>query len=256
MEWKRRLMIVGIVIGVYAGIRWLLPVTVPFLFGWFLACWIYPLAVKTERRVHMKRSVAGFIYMLGLLALLGAGLYKAGEVLLRQLKLAVASYHGLEAWGMKALNQCCRVLENWTGIQAAVSRKYFLNQVSHMQTALLNDLSPASMLDALSSLKWILELASTVAVIFISGMLFLKDMEALRRNARNSLWLRGPLRISRRLKETVVVYLKSQGIIMLIIAAMCTAGFWLMKSPYYLLLGLLLGALDALPVIEIGRAHV
>ena len=43
MEWKRRLSILGIVLGVYLGFKYVLPVTLPFLIGWLLAAWVYPL---------------------------------------------------------------------------------------------------------------------------------------------------------------------------------------------------------------------
>ncbi|MDO5337714.1 MAG: AI-2E family transporter [Eubacteriales bacterium] len=253
MEWKRRLLIIGIIAGVYAGCRYLFPVVLPFLLGWILASWIYPLAVKTEHKLPIiKRGTAGTLYMLLLLAIFTGILCKGVQVLLAQVKLAVASYHGLEAWGMKALNQCCHFVEGWTGIQAADTRRYLLSQAEHMQATLLADLSPSSVLGALSGLQWVVELGSAVIIIFISGILFLKDMEELTRRARNTSSLRGALRVMRRLKETVITYLKAQGVIMLIIAVLCSAGFWIMGSPYYLLFGLLLGALDALPVIGTG----
>lgn len=252
MEWKRRAAIVGIVAGVYFGFRYLLPVTIPFLLGWFLAAWIYPLAVKTEKRLHVRRGWAGCIYMLLLMAGVGLLLYKGVEILFLQIKLAVSSYHGLEAWGVKALNQCCHVLEEWTGIRAADSRRYLVGQMNQMQVSLMEDLSPGAVMDALSSLKWIAAFASAVVITFISGILFLKDMEDMKRRIRSSRWMKGILHILKRLKGTTVMYLKAQILIMLVIAAQCSLGFWLMGSPYYLLLGVGLGLLDMLPVIGTG----
>ena len=48
------------------------------------------------------------------------------------------------------------------------------------------------------------------------------------------------------------MYVKAQLLIMLIISAECILGFWLLGSPYYLLLGIGLGLLDALPLIGTG----
>lgn len=45
------------------------------------------------------------------------------------------------------------------------------------------------------------------------------------------------------------MFLKAQLIIMSVIAALCTVTFLLLKNPYALLLGVLIGFLDALPVL-------
>lgn len=252
MEWKRRAAIVGIVVGVYAGFRYLFPAAFPFLVGWILAVWIYPLAVQTEKRLHVKRGIAGCLYMLLLMGAAGFLLYKGLEIIFVQVRLAVASYHGLEAWGMKALNRCCYVLEEWTGIQAMDTRKYLLGRADQMQASFLNNFSPAAVVEALSKLKWIVALLSGVVLAFLSGILFLKDMEEMRRQVRRISWMRSVLHISKRMKETTVMYLKAQFTIMAVIAAQCSLGFWILKSPYYLVLGIGLGFLDMLPVIGTG----
>lgn len=77
-------------------------------------------------------------------------------------------------------------------------------------------------------------------------------MENIRKKIWDYSWLVGTRRVVRRLKKTSVTYLKAQLVIMALVAAVCTLGFWFMKSPYFLILGIVLGALDALPLIGTG----
>ena len=62
--------------------------------------------------------------------------------------------------------------------------------------------------------------------------------------------------IGRRLSGTVSAWLKTQGVILVLTASVCTAGLWLMKNPYYFLLGTGIGLLDALPVLGTGTVLI
>ncbi len=62
----------------------------------------------------------------------------------------------------------------------------------------------------------------------------------------------GTRRVIKRLQKTTVVYVKSQAVIMLLVAVVSSLWFWMMKSPYFLIQGLVLGALDALPLLGTG----
>ena len=43
---------------------------------------------------------------------------------------------------------------------------------------------------------------------------------------------------------------------MLLTTVICTAGFWILKNPYYILAGISLGVLDALPVFGTGTVLI
>ena len=54
LEVRRKICAIGIVIGVYLGFRYVVPVAVPFLIGWLLAVWVYPAGEWIERKIHLK----------------------------------------------------------------------------------------------------------------------------------------------------------------------------------------------------------
>ena len=89
IEWKRRLTILGIAVGVYAGFRFLLPAVIPFLAAWMLADFLYPAAVKIERKTKIKRSIAGAVMLTLLLTAAGAVFAWLFQELLGQIKRAV-----------------------------------------------------------------------------------------------------------------------------------------------------------------------
>ena len=87
---------------------------------------------------------------------------------------------------------------------------------------------------------------------FILTVLILGDFEKLQKKIWDYSWLVGTRRVIKRLQKTTVVYVKSQAVIMLLVAVVSSLWFWMMKSPYFLIQGLVLGALDALPLLGTG----
>lgn len=252
IEWKRRGMIAGILAGVYLGYRFLLPAVLPFLAAWILAGWLYPISMKIEKKTKIKRTLAGTVLLMIAFGMVCLLLYIGIAEIFSQLKTAISNYTVVQQWCISLLDHCCKMLEEITGIAAAQSREYFLRRFGVMQEQMLAALSPGTLTAVLHGAKSVLLLFSAVVVAFISAILIMADMDHMRKKIWDYSWLVGTRRIVRRLQKTTVTYLKAQAVIIVLVAAVCAAGFWLMKSPYFLILGIALGVLDAVPLIGTG----
>lgn len=252
IEWKRRLTIGGIIAGVLLGYRYLFPVVLPFLAAWILASWLYPATVKVEKRWKIKRTLTGSLLLAVIFGIVGLLFYLGIAELFSQIKTAVSNYYVFENWFGNFVDHCCQMLENITGIGAGQSRRYVLTQVNNIQEQLVQAVSPQTIPKIFSGVKNILVAFSGIVVVFISTVLIIGDMENLRKKIWDYHWLVGTRHVLRRLKKTTVTYLKAQVIIMTLVAVVCAAGLWIIKSPYFLIFGIGLGVLDALPLIGTG----
>jgi sporulation integral membrane protein YtvI len=252
IEWKRRLMITGIIAGVFLGYRYLLPVVFPFLAAWLLAGWLYPYALKIEKKTKLKKSLAGSILLILLFAVAGGGLFFIGKEILLQIKTAISNIPLILHFASLFLDKCCDVLEDMTGIGKENSRSYILTRMSGMQEQFLSEISPQTIGKIFFGLKNILVIMSGVVIIFICCILIISDMDHIRKKMADYTWMVGTRHVIDRLKKTTVTYLKAQVIIIAIVAGVCGAAFWMMGSPYFLLLGIFIGIMDALPIIGTG----
>lgn len=252
IEWKRRLIIVGIVTGVLLGYRYLLPVAIPFLAAWILAVWLYPMTHRLEKKFHIKKTIWGSLILAVLAGFLGIILYWGISEVLSQMKMAFSNYYIFQKWLRVFVNDCCGLLEEITGIAAADSKKYILIQTRNFQKKLIETAGPFVVSNIVVSVKGLLVFLSGIVVTFIMTILLIGDMEGMQKKIWEYQWLVGIRRVVRRLKKTIVTYLKAQIIIMLLVSAVCTLGFWILKSPYFLILGIALGIMDAIPLIGTG----
>ena len=245
-------MIVGILAGTYLGFRFLLPLALPFAAAWILAGWLYPAAHKIEKKTKIKRGIAGAVLLALLFGALGWLLYQGIAEIFLQLKTAVSHYRVICGRCLGLLERCCKTIEETMGIEASKSREYLLGGLESLWEQFWKASGPELPGRIFHGAKNLLFVLSGLVITFISAVLLMGDMENIRKKCREYSWLMGTQRVVRRLKKTTLTYLKAQGIIIAVISAVCAAGFWLMKSPYFLILGITLGLLDAVPLIGTG----
>lgn len=243
---------IGTGLGVYVGMRYLFPAAVPFLLGWMLASMVLPAARWMERRWKIRRGIGGGLLILVITVTAALLLWKAGGLLVAQVQGLLA---GISDWGETAgnfLDSCCVVLENVTGISAEKSRNFLIYQAGLLAEQLQNRLGPACLGYLLTLVKGIIALGGGVLVVILFGTLVLKDMDQFRKWIRKSEAGRRIVRITEGLCRAGGRYLKAQLTIMLLVASLCAAGFWILGNPYFLVAGVVVGLLDALPLIGTG----
>ena len=108
---------------------------------------------------------------------------------------------------------------------------------------------PKLMANSWGYVRTIIEVAGVGIIIFVSIILLVNDFDKLKEKASHSIGYRHFVKILKRIFHMGGMFLKAQLIIMSVIAALCTVTFLLLKNPYALLLGVLIGFLDALPVL-------
>lgn len=190
--------------------------------------------------------------MLLLLAAAGVLLWVGVDTLIGQLKAWLTNFPALEARFYQYVDQCCCAIEDTFGISQVDSRRFILDNLEKMQKSFIQGISPKTIFQATDYLKGLISVVSAVIIAFISGVLFLKDLEDIRRTLRTYRFYQPWKRVLKRLRQTCVTYLKAQLLIMVSVAFTSTLMLWLMKSPYFLLFGIGLGILDALPIIGTG----
>ena len=250
--WKRRAVIAAIIAGVYAGYKYLLPAAFPFVLAWILAIWIYPATVKIEKYTKIKRKWTGGLLLFLVFAAVGI----AGYLLIKELagQIGEAMLHfpeTLEKWN-RILKQGCIRTGKITGMDGQMWYDFLMDQADSLKESWLTGMDSTMLANIMQYGKTVLFWFSGTVVVLISALLFMGDMENIRKKIREYTWISGAVRVSRRLGTTSLLYLKTQFIIILAVTAICSAGLWMMGSSYFFLLGAGLALFDAVPLIGTG----
>ncbi len=249
---KKILTMVGLGILVYAGIKYLLVPVIPFLLGWGLACWVLPLAKWFERKFRIKRGIAGGILVGTATVGIGWGIFRLGNILLKQISSLTEWISEWSVQKNKIYHQCCQAVERYVGIDEGEVYQFLVLQEEKLGRKLQNTVSTQGVNYLLDMLKGIIWVVSSVLVVIIFAVLLIKDMEEFQTKIQEIPVASTVWRIGKNIGKAGGRYLKAQGEIMLVVGLVCVLGLWFLGNPYFLVWGLFIGFLDALPVLGVG----
>ena len=243
----------------------MLPLFLPFLAAYVIAMGLRPAAVYLERRLQFRIRGHQFGIPIGLLG--------GVELLLFLLLLAVLFYYG----GCRLLEEADRLVNavpDWIqtvdlwlaeffrsvehfcrlepGILMKLVKKLIPDAAHSFKTAAM----PKLVLNSFGLVAALVKGVVLVIVLFLSSILSLQEMDELRSRRYRSLFHREFFLLGRRLCLTGAAWLKTQGILVLLISGLCTLVLVLLKSPYAILGGIGIGFLDALPVFGSGTVLI
>lgn len=262
---KKLFIIIGTTGAVYAGLKYLLPLVAPFFAGYVAALLLRPAArflsyrlrVTIKHRTHhLPVGITGGTILLAVMTLLSILLYRGtarllqeGEMFMVRLPLWIKEF---DRW----LTSGCGWLERLLGLRqdtvAGLAGEMLLELADTVKTAAM----PFLMVNSMTIMGVAAKAAIMCMVTFLAAVLSLQEMEELRDRRDQSMFRREFRVIGARLMQTGKAWLKSQGIIWLAVTGLCVGGLFLMKNPYYIMAGIGIGFLDALPIFGTGTVFI
>lgn len=258
---KKLFLIVGITGVVYAGFKYLLPLVIPFLAAYVFALGLKPSAVWLQeklafnikgKRRRIPVGIVGGAEFLVLLVILGAGLYIAMWKIGKELTLFTQQ---LPLWIQetdKWLTGRCHKVEDFFSLEPDCLVRLVRDMLVQLSASLKAAAMPFLMTNSMNIVKGFLQGAVISVIVFLGTILSIQEMDSLRERRENSIFWREYEIISCRLVQAGKAWLKTQGSILFITITICTVGLWIIKNPYYILFGIVIGLLDALPVLGTG----
>ena len=251
-KWKQYLAAAGAAAGVFLVMKYLVPLLLPFLVGLFLAVLVLPAARKLEEKFKISRSLTGAVMIFALLVLLGWGLVRGAAALIVQAQNLFEEIGVLTEGWEHMLDNCCNAVERYVGIASEDTREFLLLQFRSVSSQLKEKFSPAMLSYLLRIMKGSIAAVTTVVISYVFAVLLVKDLDEWNKKLNRWPALVKWKKIWQQMLHAGGRYFKAQIIIMVIISAVCMAGLFLLKNPYYLIVGIIIGFLDALPFIGTG----
>lgn len=255
-NWVNGLKITGIAAVVYLGMRYVLPAVIPFFAAWLLVKLVLPAADFFYRKYHISRVISGGFLLTLLLGVLAVLFYILGSQLWRQICNLAVNLDGYALRAERFVGDCCRLMEEKTGIHAKQMEQFVYQNFQILEENVRSYSVPGMLKNSLSYMMGFFRWLGVFLVMFISVILLLKDYDDIRDRLNGYPFFEQTCRILKAMQTLGGAWLKAQAVIILIVMAVCVAGLWLLRYPYALLMGILIGLLDALPFIGTGTILV
>lgn len=256
IPYKQLFLLAGISTAVFLAMKYILPVAIPFLLAWVLVRLLHPAALWLEKRFRLSRAVAGGILLFLFAALLGAAFYLLGGALLRQGFRLAENFELYLKRARRFVKGCCALLEKNTGLRAQTAEQFVYDNLALLEERFQTYVMPKLLKNGFSFFRTFLEWLGAVLIVFVSYMLILKDYDQLRDGLKKWGVYERASRLNAAMQSMGGAWLRAQAVIILAVTVICVAGLWLLGYPYALILGIVVGLLDALPFVGTGTVLV
>ena len=237
---------------VYISIKFLLPVAFPFILSLLLSKITIPISSFLHKRLNFHITSASIISVtfLGIIIAI-ASYYLISSIISQNHDLIINhSYYRNEL--NRALKNCCHFACNYVGESADNLYFYITDKINEFSTFVESNVFPVIMSYTVSTVKSIFNIFLYILTSLMALYFYTRDHGKIRTFLTKSPFNREFVFIKEIVSDVCGAYLKTQITIMIIVSALCSIAFGIVHNPYFILLGILIGLADILPLIGAG----
>ncbi len=262
---KKIIIIIGITGAVYIGFKYLLPLVIPFFAAYVTALLLEPSAkwiqkkltiTGKDRSIRIPIEAVGGGELIVLAILLGVGIYFGGCRLAAQAELFFQALPEITRQFDIWLTGCCRTAEKIFHLRSGYVVCLVQDMLRDLGESAKTAAMPYLMISSVSVVQWIANGMVIVFVLFLASVLTLGKLDTIRKMEKQSLFRDEFGIIHEKFRAFGKTYVRVQAVILLLTTGVCIMGLFLLKNPYYMLLGIGIGLLDALPLFGTGTALI
>lgn len=257
---RRKLMIAGVGCGLlivsYLAIKYVLPLMWPFILAYGLAVVIYPSVRFLRDKLHFHKNAATCLVLIFAIAVFTTVLIVLADKILQQIMAFADRWPYYEEKLLGYLKDICGTIERTFKIKSGEVYGNVCDGVINVIDSWQGKIMPVIMNNSIHTLVVFVDVLIFIALTVMAVFYMTRDMDKLKEINKNNLFYE-EIRYLRGLVSRIVkAYIKTQLIIISVVAAICSLGLAIIGNSYYILLGIIIGIMDALPLIGVGAVVI
>lgn len=242
----------AIIIGIYLGMKFLLPVVWPFVIAFFVVAFLYPYMKSISRKIHVNIGIlTTSILLLILLPIITACILLCSK-LVASLGGMIGQAGRIQKELSGQIERCCTVLEACLGIEASDIEYFILDKITLCATALQKNAAPFLMGKSVSYVICMASAFAGVVITLIAIVLLMKDYGDIWKIIRRHSFIIEIYEILWKVAHLIFIFLRAQLVIMTVTALIAGIGFFFLGVENVIFVALLTSFLDVLPFIGTG----
>ncbi len=251
-EGRKILNALGITLAVYFTLKYLLPYVIPFLIAYILVHVLNPVTEAIRRKIPWKKEVIVSVLLVIILGLCSVLFYWVYCALMEQIRKIAANLDYYYSCFCGWIDDCCYLAERSFGIRVDDMREFVYAGLDQMTEHVRVYIVPEVLNNSVRYLKKVFDAGLFLLMMFVAVILLMKDYDEMKEKLQQYTWYQHFHNITSRIWKQGGMYMKAQGIIILVVIVLCTIGLWALGNPYFLVLGIIIGLVDVLPFIGTG----
>ena len=260
---RRLVLLLGsgvIVFLVYLAVRYLFVLASPFIIAYGIALVIEKPVNALAKVFRGKKTLASTLIVTGLTIIIAAAVFYITWLGVAEIKSFIANFEYLFIMVRQKTARICLDVDGMLGLSDGCSLEFVCSCADGIRRIFRNG-QPEEVVSSVLRISFPIlvntaVIAGAVIVCLISVVYLSGVLEKIRKWRENSIFREEVCALTLELKKLIQVYFKIELIIMLINAGICIAGLLLIHNPYAVVIGILIGLVDALPFFGTGTVLI
>ena len=260
---RRLVLLLGsgvIVFLVYLAVRYLFVLASPFIIAYGIALVIEKPVNALAKVFRGKKALASTLIVTGLTIIIAAAVCYITWLGVAEIKSFIANFEYLFIMVRQKTAGICLDVDGMLGLSDGCSLEFVCSCADRIRRIFRNG-QPEEVVSSVLRISFPIlvntaVIAGAVIVCLISVVYLSGVLEKVRKWRENSIFREEVCALTLELKKLIQVYFKIELIIMLINAGICIAGLLLIHNPYAVVIGILIGLVDALPFFGTGTVLI
>ena len=260
---RRLVLLLGsgvIVFLVYLAVRYLFVLASPFIIAYGIALVIEKPVNALAKVFRGKKALASTLIVAGLTIIIAAAVFYITWLGVAEIKSFIANFEYLFIMVRQKTAGICLDVDGMLGLSDGCSLEFVCSCADRIRRIFRNG-QPEEVVSSVLRISFPIlvntaVIAGAVIVCLISVVYLSGVLEKVRKWRENSIFREEVCALTLELKKLIQVYFKIELIIMLINAGICIAGLLLIHNPYAVVIGILIGLVDALPFFGTGTVLI
>ena len=236
----------------YLVIKNVLPIIWPFLLAFFIAIVLNKFVLFFHKKLKFNKTFSYFLVVFGVFLVLFFALFAVFWVFLEEIRGLIDNMDIYMVQLDSGLRTICDRVEETLGVDTGE----FYDTIRLQAGSIVSGVSDSFMSDFLGNTKMLaagaMNFIILIVLLFTAIIYMTKDMDKIQAYLGRCYFAKEISFVKKMIKKVFGAYLKTQLILIAIISVICVLGLFLLKNPYSVGLGILIGFMDALPLFGVG----
>lgn len=250
--------IVIITVSVIAGFKYVFPFVAPFVIAYAVAVMIEKPVNRLARVFKGRKMIASAVIVILFSAVLCVGIGLAAYFGLAEIKSFIKNYEYNMVTFRQTAARICFNMDGWLGLSDGQCLDFICRCMEKFEKTVDNGgvsqiMSKVVTISVPAVIKTI-TVTGSVIICFISVVYLAVVIDNVRDWKKENVFRMEIKAVSDSLYRLIHVYFKIEALILVINSILCIIALLIIKNPYAVVLGILIGIVDMLPVFGTGTA--
>lgn len=258
MTWqmRKKLELIGIavllIVFACIFIEYIFPLIWPFIIAYGLAILISPIVGFLKNKLHFHKNVAAGLTLIVAIGVLVVLVYLLGNSIVSQISEFAAAWPSYQQKFLVFLRNVCGIMEDSFHINEGVVYTRICNGVDRFMISFEESIMPLVMNNSLQTLLTLMDIIIVTTLTAMAVFYMVRDIESIRKISKKNIFYKEIVYIKGLISRVLKAYVRSQAIILSVVAVICAIGLAFIGNKYNVVLGIIIGIFDALPLIGAG----